>query len=346
MTTDLTTTDLDLNITSNHTASDEIPQYLKQPVLIFRLVVFGIGVFSNFLLIFIYIKCSSIITSRIGVYFIHTVIATLFVLIDIVFWSLKEFGFDHNDYLPSALLPLPQIMQIGVPTASLFFTLMAFDRVFATCCVRCYRSCFGSRINAYILSIFVWLISIFFIVVIVFPDVLLPHDQLYYMLRFIISYLAPLVLKLLLVIILIVKRKTVPDNDQSQTFINRQRRELYFVVTVLIIHLLFSLPWYIFETDLIFIEVDNVLKQNAGIGRLCYFISEVPLVLAPLLAFIIHPEFKDSLVSVCTCSGSSHRAALAQRHRHCDEHESQPLAPLATSPLGEEKADIPEEGES
>lgn len=342
--TELSSPELELNVTSNQTSSDEIPQYLKQPVLIFRLVIFGIGVFSNFLLIFIYIKCSSIITSRLGVYVIHTAVATLFVLIDIVFWSLNEFGIKPDDYLPSALLPLPQIMQIGVPTASLLFTLMAFDRVFATCCLRCYRSCFGARINAYVLSILVWLISIFFVVILVFPDVLFPHDQLYYLLRFLISYVAPFVLKLLLVVLLIVKRKTVPDNDQSQTFINRQRKELYFVVTVLIIHLLLSLPWYIFETDLNFIQSDNFLKANAGIGRLCYFISEVPLVLAPLLAFIIHPEFKDSLVSVCTCSGSSHRAALARQSG--DEHESQPLAPLATSPLGEEKADIPEEAES
>jgi hypothetical protein len=48
----------------------------------------------------------------------------------------------------------------------------------------------------------------------------------------------------------------------------------------------------------------------------------------------IHPEFKDSLISVCTCSGRARRQAGELGDDHA---ESQPLAPLATSPIAEEK---------
>ncbi|WP_395242098.1 hypothetical protein, partial [Salmonella sp. s60732] len=60
------------------------------------------------------------------------------------------------------------------------------------------------------------------------------------------------------------------------------------------------------------------------------------------------PEFRESLVLLCSCSGrGGHGGRGGGRGKEltdlCDDHcESQPLAPMATSPLAEEKEHLDE----
>ena len=327
---------------------DESPANVKQAILIFRLVLLGIGLIGNGLLLFVYIKCSNIITNRLGVYVINVCVALIIDLLDVVLWSLKEFGYDYKnpEYgLPKVVVQLFGIPAMGLPTTSLFFTLMLIDRFFATCFARCYKSCYGSKANAIVLSVLLWLGSFFLTFIIIFPDLLFSSEELQNikknfeeLLRFLISYIGPFVIKLLLAIILLVKRKMVPDNDESQAFIERRRKALYYTLTIIIIHLLFSLPYYILQTNIYFEIVSLPLDQ--WIVFVCYTVTEVPLVLNPIFLFAIEPEFRDSLVSVCTCAGRARREHIADGDDHA---ESQPLAPLATSPIAEEKEHLAEE---
>jgi len=320
---------------------DESPANIKQAILIFRLILLGLGIIGNALLIFVYIKCSNIITNRLGVYVVNVCVAFIIDLLDVVIWSLKQFGYDVADPeygMPKVVVQLAGLPQIGLPTTSLFFFLMIFDRLFATCFARCYKSCYGSKANAVVLSVLLWLASFFLIFIIIFPDLLFPYEELHAIIRFLISYIGPFVIKLLLAIILIAKRKMVPDNDQSQAFIQRHRLALYYTLTIVVIHLMFSLPYYVLQTNLYFKLV--AITVDEWIVFLCYTISEVPLVLNPIFCLSIEPEFKDSLVSVCTCSGRSRRDNMDGGDDHA---ESQPLAPLATSPIAEEKEHLDEE---
>jgi hypothetical protein len=326
------------NATSQGLPYDESPYNIKQAILIFRLVLLALGLIGNSLLIFVYIKCSNIITNRLGVYVINLCVAVIIDMLDIIYWSLKEFGYDYKNYgLPEVVVQLVGLPKIGLPTTSLFFFLMILDRFFATCFARCYKSCYGSKPNAIILSILLWLGSFFLIFIIIFPDILFPSEKLHEILRFLISYIGPFVIKLLLAIILIIKRKMVPDNDESQAFIERHRKTLYYTLTIIIIHLLLSLPYYILQTNIYFKIISITVDE--WIIFLCYTITEVPLVLNPIFCFSIDPEFRDSLVSVCTCSGRSRRDTTDIGDDHA---ESQPLAPLATSPIAEEKEHLDE----
>ncbi|XP_054163250.1 uncharacterized protein LOC128961066 [Oppia nitens] len=320
---------------------DDSPYNVKQAILIFRLILLGLGLIGNSLLIFVYIKCSSIITNRLGVYVVNLCIAFVIDMLDATIWSLKQFGYDYKDpqwALPHLVHQLAGLPQIGLPTTSLFFFLMLFDRLWATCAARCYRSCYGSLANACVLSVLLWLASFFMIFIIIFPDLLFPYEELHTVIRFLVSYIGPFALKLLLAIILIAKRKMVPDNDQSQAFIDRQRKSLYYTLTIVIIHLLFSVPYYVLQTNIYFKLVDAI-QVDEWIVFLCYTVSEVPLVLNPIFCFSIEPEFKDSLVSVCTCAGRQRRDRLDGGDDHA---ECQPLAPLATSPIAEEKEHLDE----
>jgi len=247
-----------VTIDGNYTNSsglpyDESPANVKQAILIFRLILLGLGLIGNGLVIFVYIKCSNIITNRLGVYVINVCVAVIIDLLDVVIWSLKQFGYDYNnpDYgLPKVVVQLAGLPQIGLPTTSLFFFLMVLDRFFATCFARCYKSCYGSKVNAVILSVLLWLASFFLIFIIIFPDLLFPYEELHAIIRFLISYIGPFGIKLLLAIVLIVKRKMVPDNDQSQAFIERHRKALYYTLTIVVIHLLFSIPWYVLQANI------------------------------------------------------------------------------------------------
>lgn len=326
------------NTNSSGLPWDETPAQIRQYLLIFRLVLLALGLFGNFLLIFIYIKCSSIVTTRLAVYIINLAIAFLIDLIDVVLWSLKEFGINYEtDFgLPPIAIQISRLPTIGLPTTSLFFLLMIIDRFFATFFARCYKGCYGCKPPAILLAIIVWLISFFFYFILTFPNLLFPHDHLYTLLRFWVSYLGPFAIKLLLVIILFIKRRVVPDNDESQAFIERGRQALYYTLTILIFHLIFSLPYYLIQLNLDFRLVH--LPIDEWIQKLCYFLQEIPLILNPIFVLSIHPEFKDSIISVCTCSGRARRDAQLG-----DDHaESQPLAPLATSPIAEEKEHLDE----
>jgi hypothetical protein len=329
------------NETSSNTTSlpyDQSPYNVKQAILIFRLVLLALGLIGNSLLIFVYIKCSNIITNRLGVYVINLCVAVIIDMVDVIYWSLKEFGYDYKNYgLPKVVVQLAELPQIGLPTTSLFFFLMIFDRFLATCLAHCYKSCYGSKPNAIILSILLWLGSFFLTFIIIFPDIIFPPEELHKILRFLISYIGPFVIKLLLAIILIIKRKMVPDNDESQAFIERHRKTLYYTLTIIIIHLILSLPYYILQTNIFFKIIS--INIDEWIVFLCYTITEVPLVLNPIFCFSIDPEFRDSLVSVCTCSGRSRRDTTDIGDDHA---ESQPLAPLATSPIAEEKEHLDE----
>ena len=331
------------SVVSNATQSlpyDDSPANVKQAILIFRLVLLGIGLIVNALLIFVYIKCSNIITNRLGVYVINVCVALLIDLLDATLWSLKEFGYNYRNEsygLPKEVVQVATIPQMGLPTASLFFTLMVFDRFFATVTAHCYKSCYGSKANAIVLSVLLWLGSFFMTFILIFRDLLFPYEELHEILRFLISYIGPFVIKLLLAIILLVKRKMVPDNDESQAFIERRRKALYYTLTIIIIHLLFSLPYYVLQTNLYFKLVDITLDE--WIVFVCYTVTEVPLVLNPILCLAIEPEFRDSLVSVCTCAGRGRRDNIDGGDDHA---ESQPLAPLATSPIAEEKEHLDE----
>ena len=329
------------NATSQGLPYEDSPANVKQAILIFRLVLLGLGLIGNSLLIFVYIKCSNIITNRLGVYVINVCVALLIDLLDVVIWSLKQFGYDYKnpEYgLPKVVVQIGEIYQMGLPTTSLFFTLMLIDRFFATCFARCYKSCYGSKANAIVLSVLLWLGSFFLIFILIFRDLLFPFEELHRIIHFLIVYIGPFVIKLLLAIILLVKRKMVPDNDESQAFIERRRKALYYTLTIVIIHLLFSLPYYILQTNLYFKLVDITVDE--WIVFVCYTVTEVPLVLNPIFCFAIEPEFRDSLVSVCTCAGRARRENIDGGDDHA---ESQPLAPLATSPIAEEKEHLAEE---
>jgi len=295
MSSDQTLLNNNLTIGDNETLSnathglpyDESPNNIKQAILIFRLVLLALGLIGNSLLIFVYIKCSNIITNRLGVYVINVCVAVIIDMLDVIYWSLKQFGYDYHDYgLPKVVVQLAGLPQIGLPTTSLFFFLMIFDRFFATCFARCYKSCYGSKPNAIILSILLWLGSFFLTFTIIFPDIF-PYEELHKILRFSISYIGPFVIKLLLAIILIIKRKMVPDNDESQAFIERHRKSLYYTLTIIIIHLLFSLPYYILQTS-IYLKIVSITVDE-WIVFLCYTITEVPLVLNPIFFLSIDP---------------------------------------------------------
>jgi hypothetical protein len=266
---------------------DKSPYNIKQAILIFRVVLLVLGLIGNSLLIFVYIKCSNIITNRLGVYVINICVAVIIDMLDVIYWSLKQFGYDYNNYgLPKVVVQLAGLSQIGLPTTSLFFLLMIFDRFFATCFARCYKSCYGSKLNAIILSILLWLGSFFLTFIIIFPDIF-PYEELHKILRFSISYIGPFVIKLLLAIILIIKRKMVPDNDEGQAFIERHRKSLYYTLTIIIIHLLLSLPYYILQTS-IYLKIVSITVDE-WIVFLCYTITEVPLVLNPIFFLSIDP---------------------------------------------------------
>jgi hypothetical protein len=252
-------------------------------------------------------------------------------MLDIIYWSLEQFGYDYKNYgLPKVVVQMAGLSKIGLPTTSLFLFLMILDRFFATCLPRYYKCCYGSKPNAIVLSIVLW--PTIFAIFIIFHDILI-----FPFLLFLISYINPFVIKLVLAIILIIKRKMVADNHQSEALIERHRKTLYYTLTIIIIHLLLSLPYYILQTNIYFKIISITVDE--WIIFLCYTITEVPLVLNPIFCFSIDPEFRDSLVSVCTCSGRSRRDTTDIGDDHA---ESQPLAPLATSPIAEEKEHLDE----
>lgn len=81
------------------------------------------------------------------------------------------------------------------------------------------------------------------------------------------------------------------------------------------------------------------VRIDAWMLLVAYTLSELPIVLNPILCLSIDPEFRESLVYLCTCSGRSRR----DMNDLCDDHaESQPLAPLAISPMAEEKDHLDE----
>lgn len=331
-----------LGITQNESvlplSYDQTPADLRQYLLIFRLVLLGIGAFDTILLLAVYIKCTGIISSCVGVYVANISIAALIDMLDVIIWSVNEFGYRLEDYeLEPWIYSIAKLPKFGLPTTSLFFLLLIIDRFFATCFSGCYKGCYGSKFNAIFLLLLVWLGSFFMVFILVFPDLLFPSQPLYNMLQYGISYIGPFVLKLLLLLILFIKRKMVPDSEQSQALIHRQRESLYYVLTIITLHLLFSAPYYAVQVNHCFQLVQYTLDQ--WIILLTYALSQVPLVLNPILCLSIDPEFRDSLVFVFTCSGRSRRDMTDL----CDDHaESQPLAPMATSPVAEEKEHLDE----
>lgn len=318
---------------------DQTPAELRQYLLIFRLVLLGIGSFDTILLLVVYFKCTGIIANCLGVYVANISFAALFVMIDIAIWCGKELGYNIEDYdtIPQWAYSVAKLPQFGLPTTSLFFLLLILDRFFATCFAGCHRGCYGSKFNAILLLLVVWAGSFFMTFIIVFPDLLFPDAPLHQLLRFLISYIGPFCFKLLLILILFIKRKMVPDSEQSQALIHRQRESLYYALTIITFHLLFSAAYYAIKLNQHF----RLMAYNIDewIVLLTYALSEVPIVLNPILCLAIDPEFRDSLVVVFTCSGRSRRDMTDL----CDDHaESQPLAPMATSPMAEEKEHLDE----
>ncbi|KAI2802002.1 hypothetical protein RDWZM_010485 [Blomia tropicalis] len=333
---------LDNSSSSNRTTPlpyDETPADIRQYLLIVRLVLLGIGTFDTLLLLLVYCKCASIITSCVGVYVANISIAALIDMTDISLWALKEFGYRLEDLyqLPWWVYRIAELPQMGLPTTSLFLMLLIIDRLFATCFAGCHRGCYGYKPSAVVLTILIWIGSFFMTFILVFHDQLFPHDALYEHLRFIISYLGPLAFKLLLLIVLFVKRRVVPDSEQSQAMIHRQRESLYYVLTLITIHIVFSVPYYAVMVNQYFHLME--IRIDEWINLLTYTCSQLPIVLNPILCLSIDPEFRDSLVYLCTCSGRSRRDLTDL----CDDHaESQPLAPMATSPVAEEKEHLDE----
>ncbi|KAH7644487.1 uncharacterized protein LOC124495063 [Dermatophagoides farinae] len=319
---------------------DQTPADIRQYLLIFRLVLLGIGTFDTILLLAIYIKCTGIINNCLGIYVANISIASLIDMIDATIWSIREFGYkieDYNQNLPWWMEKLSKLPQFGLPTISLFFMLLIIDRFFATFFANCHNGCYGSKINAIFITILIWLGSFFMTFILVFKDMLFEHDKLYELLRFLIAYIGPFCIKLLLILILFAKRKMVPDSEQSQAFINRQRESLYYVLTIVLLHLLFSAPYYATQINHYFHLIQ--IRIDEWIIWLLYALSELPLVLNPIFVLSIDPDFRDSLIFVCTCSSRNRR----DMNDLCDDHaESQPLAPMATSPVAEEKEHLDE----
>lgn len=319
---------------------DQSPSDIRQYMLIVRLVLLGIGSLDTLLLLLVYIKCSNIITSCLGVYVANLSLAALVDMVDVAVWALKEFGYQIEQIQP----PLPwwvprltELPQFGLPTTSLFLLLLLVDRLFATCFAGCHKGCYGFKPNAVFLTLLVWAGSFFMTFVLVYHDLLFPHDPLFEHLRFLIAYIAPFGLKLLLLIILFAKRKVVPDSEQSQAMIHRQRESLYYAITIGLLHVLFSAPYYAVQVNRWYLLVD--VRLDDWILLLTYTLSELPIVLNPIFCLSIDPEFRESLVYLCTCSGRSRRDMTDL----CDDHaESQPLAPMATSPMAEEKDHLDE----
>ncbi|OTF71464.1 somatostatin receptor-like protein [Euroglyphus maynei] len=317
---------------------DQTPTEIRQYLLIFRLVLLGIGTFDTILLLAIYIKCTGIINNCLGVYVANISIAALIDMIDAAIWSINEFGYKIEDYnLPWWVEKMSKLPQFGLPTVSLFFLLLIIDRFFATCFSNCHKGCYGWKLNAVFIIILIWLGSFFMTFILVFKDMLFAHDKLYELLRFLISYIGPFAIKLLLLLILFAKRKVVPDSEQSQAFIQRQRESLYYVMTIIALHLLFSAPYYATQINNYFHLVQ--IRIDQWIIWLLYALSELPLMLNPIFVLSIDPDFRDSLIFVCTCSSRNRRDMIDL----CDDHaESQPLAPMATSPVAEEKEHLDE----
>lgn len=231
---------------------DQTPADLRQYILIIRLVLLGIGVFDTLLLLLVYVKCSNIIISSLGVYVANLSLAALIDMVDIGIWALKEFGYQLEDVypLPWWAYKLPQLPQFGLPTTSLFLLLLIIDRFFATIAAGCHKGCYGFKPNAVFLTLIFWAGSFFLTFVLVYQDLLFPHEALYEQLRFLIAYLGPWALKFLLLIVLFAKRKVVPDNDASQGMIHRQRESLYYALTIIFLHLIFSAPYYAIQVKL------------------------------------------------------------------------------------------------
>lgn len=317
---------------------DQTPQDIRQYILICRLILLGIGLFGSIFLLTVYVKCSSIIQNCLGIYVVNLCLATLIDMIDSGIWIVKEFGYQIEDYeLPWWVYKIFKLPQFGQPTASLLFTLIILDRFFATFFSNCHHGCFGSKINAIFLSLIIWLGSFFMVFILIFEDLLFKHDKLYELLQFSIAYLGPFVLKLFLVLLLFIKRRMVPDSEQSQAFINRQRETLYYCLAIVSLHLILSVPYLAFRTNNFFHLVEIRLDQWIFLAS--YMILELPLILNPILVLTIDPEFRDSMIYVCTCASRAHRDLTDL----CDDHaESQPLAPMATSPIAEEKEHLDE----
>lgn len=317
---------------------DQTPADIRQYLLIFRLVLFGLGTIDTILLLSVYIKCTNIINNCLGVYVANISVAALVDFIDAAIWIIKEFGYQIEDYkLPWWVYKMAKLPQFGLPTASLFFMLLIIDRFFATFFHSCHKGCYGSKINAVFISILIWIGSFFMTFILVFTDMLFEHDKLYELLRYLIAYIGPFGLKLILILILFAKRKIVPDSEQSQAFINRQRESLYYVLTIVGVHCLMSAVYYAIQANVYFNIVQ--IRIDEWVYWLSYFLSEIPLVLNPILVLSVDPEFRDSLVFICTCAARTRREIADL----CDDHaESQPLAPMAISPIAEEKVHLDE----
>ncbi|KAH9409940.1 hypothetical protein TYRP_009687 [Tyrophagus putrescentiae] len=333
----------------------ETPADIRQYLLIFRLVLLGVGALDTLLLLFVYVKCATIISSSLGVYVANLSIAVLVDLLDVAIWAAKEFGLKLEDLV----YPLPQWVysaqqlpgSLGLPTTSLLLALLLLDRLFATFFAGCHRGCFGFRPTAVVLCLLTWAASFAGAFVLVYRDLLFPHDQLYEQLRFLVAYLAPFGLKLLLLLVLFAKRKVVPCADDGQSLIGRQRESLYYALTILLLHLLLSAPYYALQVNRWYPMV-TAIRIDDWMLLAALALSELPLVLNPLLCLSIDPEFRESLVYLCSCTGGSGGRGGGGRGgggRHaeltdlCDDHgESQPLAPMATSPMAEEKEHLDE----
>lgn len=320
-------------------AYDQTPEALQKYLLIFRLVLLGIGTLDTLLLLFVYLKCTSIINGSLGVYVVNISIAALFDFIDVAIWAVRQFGYKLDDVpdLPWWVYKLPELPAFAMPTISLFMLMLIVDRFFATCFAGCHRACYGSRITAVFVSIALWVGGFFLTFILAYPDLLFPDSKLHELLRFLITYIGPASLKLLLILILFAKRRIVPDNEQSQAFIHRQRESLYYVLTILTLHFILSLPYYLLQANIYFPL--TAINFDEWVMVLAYALSQVPIVLNPIICLSIEADFRDSLVFVCTCSGRTRRELTDL----CDDHaESQPLAPLATSPITEEKEHLGE----
>lgn len=363
----------------------ETPADIRQYLLVARLVLLGVGLLDTSLLLLVYVKCANIISSSLGVYVANLSLAVLLDMLDVGLWAGGEFGLK----LETLVYPLPQwvyslalLPAAGMPTTSLLLLLLLVDRLVATLLAGCQRACCGRKPAAVAASLaLAWLPALAVTALFVYRrDLLLPHEAAYERLRFLLAYLAPGALKLLLLVLLFAKRRVVPDVDVSQAMTARQRESLYYALTLALLHLLLSLPYYALSVlrwtyspegasglggaqapglqaplSLASLGEDSVGADvllplfgspvrpllSEWLLLAAYALSEVPLVLNPLLCLAMEPEFRESLVYLCSCGGEGRRRR--ELTDLCDDHgESQPLAPMATSPIAEEKEHLDE----
>lgn len=327
----------DVNGTSGLTY-DATPDDLKHYLLILRLVLLGIGIAGTLLLYLVYIKCSAMLTGAICVYVLNITLAASVDFIDAGLWAARQFNCSLKDIgeLPDWVAQVGEMPQAGLYIVSLLFAVLALDRLFATFTAGCHRACYGRRVCAILLIFLIWIGGIFMTFILVFPNQLFSHEPLYEQLRFLIGYAGPGALKLLLLLVLFAKRRIVPDTEASQASITRGRESLYYALTILTLHLFLSAPYYGMIANNFYKFIDLQFDEWLILSAL--ILSEIPLILNPILAFAIEPEFRDALVCLCTCSSASARSHHREMTDLCeDEAESQPLAPMATSPCSDEK---------